>query len=80
MSRAAKLYLATAVPMTRGVNTIGADRVGHHTTAGVAQSGLRDPLTELGLVWLCAHSQKKVSEGHTSLQLRALQTLVALGI
>lgn len=40
MSRAAKLYLATAVPMTRGVNTIGADRVRHQTTTGAAQPGL----------------------------------------
>lgn len=34
MSRAAKLYLATAVPMTRGVNTAGGGETSHHCRAG----------------------------------------------
>ena len=34
MSRAAKLYLATAVPMTRGVNTVGRDGQGHLAGSG----------------------------------------------
>lgn len=34
ISRAAKLYLATAVPMTRGVNTVGGDGQGHRAGGG----------------------------------------------
>lgn len=40
MSRAAKLYLATAVPMTRGVNTVGEDRVRRQRSVGADQPGL----------------------------------------
>lgn len=55
MSRAAKLYLATAVPMTRGVNTVGG--MGVTELPGEAQPGLGGPRAQLGLcpnAWPCA--------------------------